>query len=63
MEPHEPHELHDDIIIYCVRSWMCSDRTMGIIYYTPGISVTFWGLSYIIDVDGVSYIFGGRGLS
>ena len=26
-------------------------------------SVTFWGLSYIIDVDGVSYIFGGRGLS
>ena len=26
-------------------------------------NVTFWGLSYIIDVDGVSYIFGGRGLS
>ena len=25
--------------------------------------VTFWGLSYIIGVDGVSYIFGGKGLS
>ena len=25
--------------------------------------VTFWGLSYIIGDDGVSYIFGGRGLS
>ena len=25
--------------------------------------VTFWGLSYIIGDDGVSYIFGGKGLS
>ena len=27
------------------------------------ICVTFWGLSYIIGDDGVSYIFGGKGLS
>ena len=27
-----------------------------------GGNVTFWGLSYIIGDDGVSYIFGGKGL-
>ena len=27
------------------------------------VNVTFWGLSYIIGDDGVSYIFGGKGLS
>ena len=31
--------------------------------FVPDTSVTFWGLSYIIDDDGVSYIFGGKGLS
>ena len=30
---------------------------------SKSVYVTFWGLSYIIGDDGVSYIFGGKGLS